>query len=377
MADYDAGPRTLTVEAAMARALELAARGPRPGPNPRVGCVLLGPPSRSDVTDADDDVARPVLAEGFHRGAGTAHAEADALADARSRGIDVTGSTAVVTLEPCAHTGRTGPCAEALAGAGVAEVVYAIDDPNPVARGGGEYLRSRGVRVRSGVQSAAARELLRAWSTAIRRGTPYVTLKLATTLDGRVAAADGTSRWITGPQARAHAHAVRAEVDAIAVGTGTVLADDPSLTARLVGPHDDMERLAPDQPLRVVVGLRDVPASARVRGPGDWVHVRSRDVGRVLGELGARGVRHVLVEGGPGLATAFLAAGAVDEVQAYVAPVVLGAGRSAVGDVGVGSIGGALRFRTVEVVRLGEDVVMVSRVSGDLVEVSDGEGREC
>lgn len=367
-------PRTLTVDAAMTRALGLAARGPAHGPNPRVGCVLLGPPPGAPLPDGAapdslDPHPRPVLAEGWHRGAGTPHAEAAALADARARGVDVAGATAVVTLEPCAHTGRTGPCADALVAAGVAEVVLAVDDPNPVAMGGTHRLRAAGVRVVRGLRAAEGEELLRVWLTAVRRGTPYVTLKTATTLDGYVAAADGTSRWITGTAAREHAHRVRAEVDAIAVGTGTLLADDPELTARVPARGSSHEaasavRRAEHQPLRVVVGLRGVPPTARVRGQGgELVHVLTRDVGEVLERLAEREVRHVLVEGGPTLATAFLAAGAVDELHAYVAPVLLGSGRRAVDGLGVATIAEAHRFRTVEVRRVGDDALVVSRKS--------------
>ncbi|WP_265521453.1 bifunctional diaminohydroxyphosphoribosylaminopyrimidine deaminase/5-amino-6-(5-phosphoribosylamino)uracil reductase RibD [Oerskovia flava] len=336
----------------MRRALELAALGPVHGPNPRVGCVLLAAPG-NDRSDA-----RAVLAEGWHRGAGTPHAEADALARARAAGADVRGATAVVTLEPCHHTGRTGPCSLALAEAGIAEVVHAVSDPNPVAAGGASYLRERGVRVTAGVRAAEGRRLLGPWLVAAERGTPYVTLKLATTLDGRVAAPDGSSRWITGAAAREHAHEVRASVDALAVGTGTVLADDPSLTARRPGDGG----LARHQPLRVVVGNREVPDGARLHGPGgDLVRLRTHDVHEVLRELAALEVRHLLVEGGPRLATAFLAASAVDEVHAYLAPVLLGAGLGAVGDLGVQSLSSALRLRTVEVRRLGEDVLVVAR----------------
>lgn len=367
-------PRTLTIDAAMTHALELAARGPAHGPNPRVGCVLLGPPvggralPDGAAPDSVDPYPRPVLAEGWHRGAGTPHAEAAALAAARDRGVDVTGATAVVTLEPCAHTGRTGPCADALVAAGVAKVVLAVDDPNPVASGGAHRLREAGVRVVRGLRAAEGEELLRVWLTSVRRGTPYVTLKTATTLDGYVAAQDGTSRWITGPEARAHAHRVRAEVDAIVVGTGTLLADDPELTARVRREGADeaasAEGLADHQPLRVVVGLRGIPASARVRGPGgELLHLLTRDVGEVLRRLGEREVRHVLVEGGPTLATAFLAAGVVDEVHAYVAPVLLGSGRRVVEGLGVATIADAHRFRTVEVRRVGGDALLVSRKS--------------
>lgn len=328
--------------AAMTRALELAARGPR-GPNPRVGCVLLS----ADGT---------TLGEGWHRGAGTAHAEVAALAAARERGADVRGATAVVTLEPCDHTGRTGPCSRALLAAGVARVVVGVEDPNPVAGGGAARLRAAGVEVVTGVLAGAGAEALGAWLPAVTRGRPFVTLKLAASLDGRVAAPDGSSRWITSQVARRHAHGMRAEVGAIAVGTGTVLADDPSLTAR-TGDGSLVEH----QPLRVVVGRRDVPVGARLRGPGgELVHVRSHDPAVVLAELHGREVRHVLVEGGPTLAAAFLAAGLVDEVHAYVAPVLLGAGPAALGDVGVRTLGDAVRLETREVLPLGPDVLVVA-----------------
>jgi diaminohydroxyphosphoribosylaminopyrimidine deaminase/5-amino-6-(5-phosphoribosylamino)uracil reductase len=332
------------LEPAMRRALALAALGPAYGPNPRVGCVLLDPIGR-------------IVAEGFHRGTGTPHAESAALADARSRGIDPRGTTAVVTLEPCAHQGRTGPCADALIEAGLVAVYVAVADPNPVATGGAARLREAGIEVTTGFLADEGEELLRPWLHAVRTGRPYVTLKLATSLDGRVAAADGTSRWITGTQARAHAHATRAQVDAIAVGSGTVLADDPSLTARTVDGS-----LFEHQPLRVVLGCRPVPEGARLHGPGGaLLHLPERDLDAVLRELGEREVRHLLVEGGPTLATALLAADAVDELHAYVAPVLLGAGATAVGDLGVTTISDAARFATHDVTRLGDDVLVVAR----------------
>jgi diaminohydroxyphosphoribosylaminopyrimidine deaminase/5-amino-6-(5-phosphoribosylamino)uracil reductase len=333
-----------TLRTAMSRALALAAQGPAYGPNPRVGCVLLDPGGQP-------------VAEGFHRGAGTPHAEAAALAAARSRGVDPRGTTAVVTLEPCAHHGRTGPCADALIDAGVAAVYVAVTDPNPVATGGAARLRAAGIEVTTGLLADEGEELLRQWLHAVRTGRPYVTLKLATSLDGRVAAADGTSRWITGPQARAHAHTIRAQVDAIAVGTGTALTDDPSLTARTIDGG-----LFEHQPLRVVVGRRAVPDGARLRGPGGaLLHLPEHDLGAVLRELAEREVRHLLVEGGPTLATALLAADAVDELHAYVAPVLLGTGATAVGDLGVTTIGDAARFTTHDVTRLGDDVLLVAR----------------
>lgn len=341
-----AEPRTAprAVETAMRRALTLAAQGPAYGPNPRVGCVLLDPDGRT-------------VAHGFHRGTGTPHAEAAALAAARVSGIDPRGTTAVVTLEPCAHHGRTGPCADALIEAGVAAVHIAVSDPNPVATGGAARLRAAGVQVTTGTLAVEGEELLRPWLHAVRTDRPYVTLKLATSLDGRVAAADGTSRWITGPQARAHAHTVRAQVDAIAVGSGTALADDPSLTARTVDGG-----LFEHQPLRVVLGRRTVPEGARLRGPGGpLLQLPEHDLDAVLGRLAEHEVRHLLVEGGPTVATALLAADAVDELHAYVAPVLLGAGATAVGDLGITTIGEAARFVTHDLTRLGDDVLLVAR----------------
>lgn len=331
---------------AMDRALELATRGPAHGPNPRVGCVLL-------------DREGNVVAEGFHRGAGTPHAEVDALGSARDRGADVAGGTAVVTLEPCNHSGRTGPCSQALIDARVARVVYAVDDPNGRAAGGAATLRGAGIDVVGGFRLSEGERLLGPWLVAVRRGRPFVTLKTASTLDGRVAAADGTSRWITSAEARAHAHRVRTEVDAIAVGTGTVLADDPALTAR-----GDDGTPAPYQPMRVVVGRREVPPHARLRGPGgELVRVTSHDVGEVLHVLAEREVRHLLVEGGPVLASAFLRAGLVDRVHAYLAPVLLGEGTPSVRDLGVATLAEAPRLHLTEVRRLGPDVLLVAEVT--------------
>jgi diaminohydroxyphosphoribosylaminopyrimidine deaminase/5-amino-6-(5-phosphoribosylamino)uracil reductase len=346
----------LDVRDATARAVELALLGPAFGPNPRVGCVILAPAAPGTPADAP----RRVLAEGYHRGAGTPHAEAAALAAAQDAGVDVRGATAVVTLEPCNHTGRTGPCAVALTEAGVGRVVYAVADPNPTAAGGAAYLRAHGIPAELAPGDAAT-ELTHAWRTSVAAGRPYVILKTATTLDGRVAAADGTSRWITGDAARAHAHEVRAEVDAIAVGTGTALADDPSLTARTPD-----GTLAPHQPLRVVVGMRPLPPDAQLNdaGGGEVLHLATHDIEQVLEALSAREVRTLVVEGGPGLTAAFLSAGVVDEVHAYVAPVLLGEGRSAIEPFGVTTLADAPRFTTLAVRRLGDDTLVVARRVG-------------
>ena len=344
-AHRDDAPGTVPAErAAMVRALELAALGPATGPNPRVGAVVLS----ADGT---------TLGEGAHRGAGTPHAEVDALARARAAGAELRGTTVVVTLEPCRHTGRTGPCTDALLAAGVARVVIAVPDPSAEAGGGAAVLRAAGVDVVVGALRPDGEALLRVWLASVRAGRPFVTVKIAATLDGRVAAADGSSRWITSAESRAHAHSVRAAVDAVAVGTGTALADDPALTART---PDGL--LAAHQPLRVVVGRRPLPTAALLHGPGGpLLQLATHEPAEVLASLAAHEVRHVLVEGGPVLVTAFLRAGLVDEVHAYLAPVLLGAGRSAVGDLGIGTIADALRLTTAEVHRLGPDVLVVAR----------------
>ncbi|WP_353116088.1 bifunctional diaminohydroxyphosphoribosylaminopyrimidine deaminase/5-amino-6-(5-phosphoribosylamino)uracil reductase RibD [Microbacterium sp.] len=325
---------------AMSRALALAAHGPR-GVNPQVGAVILSP-------------AGEVLSEGWHRGAGTPHAEVDALS--RLAPGAAAGATAVVTLEPCNHTGRTGPCALALIEAGVARVVYALDDPGVVSGGGAERLRAAGVSVESGEQADAAEGLIAAWLEVQRLGRPHVTVKWAQSLDGRAAAPDGTSQWITGPAARADVHRRRAGADAIVVGTGTVLADDPALTAR------DGDALLPHQPVPVVVGARETPAEAAVRRhPHAPLFFPSRDLPAVLADLRDRGMQRVFVEGGPTLASAFLAAGLVDEVLAYLAPVLLGGDRLALTDIGVGTITDARRLTIDEWIPLGPDLLAVAR----------------
>lgn len=319
-------------QAAMTRALALAATPGVPlGPNPRVGCVLL-----------DDDWR--TVAEGHHRGAGTAHAEADALAQAGDR---ARGTTAVVTLEPCAHTGRTGPCAVALREAGVRRVVFAQADPNPVAQGGAALLREAGVEVEEGLLRDEARALNRVWTFAVEHGRPFVTWKLATTLDGRSAATDGTSRWVSSRAARLDTHRLRALADTMLVGTGTVLVDDPQLTVR---DEDDRPLPRERQPLRAVMGERDLPADRRVLDDqAETVHLRTRDPGEALATLFERDRQHVFLEGGPTLAAAFLTADLVDEVVAYVAPMFLGAGLSSVGDLGITTIADAFRPRVTDV----------------------------
>lgn len=342
-ADASAGPLPADlVERTMRHAMALAARGPRSRVNPQVGAVILS-------------TAGEVLAEGWHRGAGTPHAEVDALTQltpALSR-----GSIAVVTLEPCNHTGSTGPCAQALIDAGVSRVYFGAHDPNPVAAGGRSRLTDAGIPVTGGILEPEVGEFMLRWLTAATHQRPFVTVKWAASLDGRAAAADGSSQWITGTAARQHVHEQRASHDAIVVGTGTVLADDPSLTAR-----GDGGELLQEQPIPVVVGERPVPADARLHEhPHGFIHHADRDLPGLLAELWSRGIRSVFVEGGPTLASAFLTAGLADELLVYTAPLLLGGDRLAVTDVGVDTMGAAHHYSFTHVEALGDDVLLTAR----------------
>jgi diaminohydroxyphosphoribosylaminopyrimidine deaminase/5-amino-6-(5-phosphoribosylamino)uracil reductase len=323
----------------MARARELAeAVLGTTSPNPAVGAVILA----ADGTP---------VGEGATAAPGGPHAEVTALAHAGER---ARGGTAVVTLEPCAHTGRTGPCADALLAAGIGRVVVAVPEPTELAVGGADRLRAAGVDVALGVEQAEAEAgALAAWLTGVREHRPFVVWKVAATLDGRVAAADGTSRWITGEQARAAVHRLRATCDAVVVGSGTAVTDDPQLTVR-----DAEGRNVTRQPLRVVVDRRDrVPATARVHDDAAPTYLsRAASPVDLLAELFARDVRRVLLEGGPTLAAAFLRAGLVDEAVIHLAPKFLGTGPSLVGDLGISTITGALSLSIVEITPLGGDV---------------------
>lgn len=332
------------IDATMTRAFELAALGPARGVNPRVGCVVLSADGR-------------VIAEGHHRGAGTPHAEIDALS--RLAPGQAEGATVVVTLEPCNHTGRTGPCSEALIAAGVARVVYAVDDPGAASSGGAERLLEAGIEVTGGVKREEGEILLDDWLVTARLGRPLITVKWASSLDGRVAAADGSSRWITGPEARADVHRRRAAVDAIAVGTGTILADDPELTARLG------DGLAPTQPVPVVFGRTDVPDAARVRShPRGVLTSPGTSLPGEFRALHERGIRSMIVEGGPRLASAVIATGLVDEFHVYLAPLLLGGPVTAITDLGITTIADGLRLEPREVVPLGSDLLIIATAKG-------------
>jgi diaminohydroxyphosphoribosylaminopyrimidine deaminase / 5-amino-6-(5-phosphoribosylamino)uracil reductase len=320
---------------AMARARSLALRGPR-GINPQVGAVILAPDGR-------------VLAEGWHRGAGSPHAEVDALS--RLRPDEARGATAIVTLEPCNHTGRTGPCAVALLDAGIARVVYGAADPGDASAGGAARLAAAGVTVER-ADEAEADALIADWSFVQRTGRPRVTVKWAQSLDGRAAAADGSSQWITGPEARAHVHGERSRHDAIAVGTGTVLADDPQLTARVEGRSDV------PQPIPVVFGTREIPADAALRRHPRGLRTAGHDLERELSALAADGIQTLYVEGGPTLASAFIRAGLADRLTVYLAPTLIGGPRIALDDLGVDTIEEQRRLTVTRLEQLGRDLLV-------------------
>ena len=329
----------------METALAAARQGVR-GANPLVGAVIL---------DADGTV----LAIGRHRGAGTPHAEADAInALLQGKRRDLSAATIIVTLEPCNHQGLTGPCTQAILDAGIGNLIYAVAEPHVPAAGGADRLRREGINVRTGLMGAEAADLNRQWFVAVREGRPFVTARLAQTVDSRIAAADGSSQWITSVQSRQDSHNIRARADAIVVGTGTVIADNPRLTARAA---DGTE--ADHQPLRVVMGLREVAGDAAVRHQGSpgFVQLHTHDPAVVLAELHQRGVGHLMIEGGSKISAAFLAAGLVDELIVYLAPTLLGSGTPALNDLGIGTLAQAQQWEwdattTGPVERLGPDL---------------------
>lgn len=323
-------------EAVMEQALQAAILGVR-GANPLVGAVLVS-------------AEGAVLSAGHHRGAGTFHAERDALESFHRDhpgGADLSTTTLYTTLEPCRHQGRQPACTELITEAGIGRVVHGAADPSRNG-GGAQLLRSAGVDVVSGVLAQRCEELNHRWIAAQRQTRPFVTAHLAQTLDGRIAADDGTSQWITSKAARDHTHMVRRRTDAILVGTNTVTVDDPRLTARI--PSGE---LAQRQPLRVVMGMTPVGLDLQLtqglpEGEG-WLQLRTRDPLAALQELARTShdghpIKHILVEGGQSVLSAFFAADLVDEIFAYHAPLLLGAGRSSVGDIGVKTLSKAPRF---------------------------------
>jgi len=353
------------------RALELAARGRgRVSPSPLVGCVVTGRGGE-------------VVGEGFYLYEGVSHAEVLALEEAGGR---ARGGTAYVSLEPHHHHGRTPPCTEALIRAGVSRVVAPTEDPNPLVSGRGfAALREAGVEVRVGLLAAEAERLNEKYFHSLRRGRPFVHLKLATSLDGRIATSTGDSRWITGGEARSRVHRLRHEYDAILVGARTAVKDDPLLTDRSGEPRhrpllrvvlDPLLALSPDSKLALSAGEAPVLVFAAAEAEADreaalearGVEVlRAADGGRetaaVLGELHRRAVQGLLVEGGANVAGRLLRSGLVNKASFFVAPLILGGDAvGAVGGAGALTVAEALRLRDVEVTRHGEDVEVTGYV---------------
>lgn len=369
---------TASDAAYMARALQLAAHGlMTTGVNPRVGCVL--------VKDGQ------VIGEGWHERAGEAHAEVMALSDARRRGHEAKGATAYVTLEPCAHQGKTPPCAEALINAGVSRVVAAMEDPNPLVAGKGfARLQAAGILVAAPLMASESEALNVGFVKRMRTGLPWVRLKMAGSLDGRSALANGQSQWITGPEARADGHRFRARAQAIITGVGTVIEDDPNLTVRDValpiGQSGQTVALA--APLRVVLDshLR-MPATAKILQGGCLVATASNDAvktdalraagaevlcvpdthGRVdlsalFRALADRGVNEVHVEGGARLSGVLLKAGLVDELLAYMAPCILGSeARGWFDDLNLTTLDQKIALRFQDVRMIGANLRIVAR----------------
>jgi len=370
---------TLEDHAAMREALALAERGLyTTTPNPRVGCVIVRgvQVGAQAAIQAGVHAGVHILGRGFTQPAGQNHAEIEALNDAHRQGHDVRGATAYVTLEPCSHHGRTPPCCDALIHAGLARVVAAMQDPNPLVSGRGlAALKAAGIAVECGLMEDAARELNQGFIARMTRGWPWVRVKLAASLDGRSALNNGQSQWITGSAARADGHAWRARACAILTGSGTVVRDDPALTVR--------EVVTPRQPVRMLVdsALRISPETCLVRAGGLVIFTGSPDADRVqrfeaagcevvllpgadgrvdllamLRELGRRQINELHVEAGAGLSGALLRNGLVDEILLYLAPVWLGPGMPSLDLPELDRLDQTLRWRIEDLARIGEDV---------------------
>jgi diaminohydroxyphosphoribosylaminopyrimidine deaminase/5-amino-6-(5-phosphoribosylamino)uracil reductase len=339
-------PSAEQYESAMRRALEISLNGPAVGINPQVGAVILDPTG-------------DVVSEGWHTGTGSDHAEVMALKQFAQNftNSSLENHTAVVTLEPCNHVGKTGPCAWALVEAGISRVVFASADPGDQSSQGSQTLKDAGIEVIPGVLLQQAEEQNRVWLVSKRLSRPFVTLKWASSLDGRSAASDGTSQWISGPESRADTHSRRASADSILVGTGTAIADDPELTAR----RPDGSYFE-DQPIRIVLGESAIPNTLRLfSDKAKTIQIQTRDLHDALQQIWAQGIKHVFVEGGPKLASAFVAAKLVDEFIVYLAPKLLGGPNMALGQIGITSIEDAARLQVLETKQLGNDIFIRAR----------------
>jgi len=320
----------LSAEAAMARAIELARLGlGKTFPNPIVGAV---------ITNATGEF----ISEGFHEGGD--HAEVVAINAAK----DIpAGSIIYVTLEPCNHQGKTPPCTDAIIKAGLSKVVYAVSDPNPVAAGGAERLQSAGVEVVAGLGETEARHDNRAWLTKVELGRPRITWKIASTMDGKVTASDGSSKWITGEPARADVALMRSQADAIVTSTATAIADNPGLTAKGLGKN----------PVRIVMGTRELSKELQILGnDAETLLIKSHDFSDLIKISKDRGFNSLMIESGPTFGTALLKQDLVDEIVLFQAPTLLGSGAPAVGDLGITNISGRLDFEISDVEVIGADL---------------------
>ena len=334
--------QVLSAEAAMARAIECARLGlGKTFPNPIVGAVL---------TSATGEF----ISEGFH--SGTEHAEVIAIAAAKEIPA---GSIIYVTLEPCNHQGKTPPCTQALIDAGITKVVYSVTDPNPIAAGGAEKLRNSGIEVVAGLLESEAAFVNRAWLTKIAKHRPRITWKIASTMDGKVAAADGSSKWITSELARADVALLRSQTDAIVTSTATVKADNPLLTSKGAGKN----------PMRIVMGGSEIASGSQIlNADSETVAIKSRDLQELITLAKARGFNQLLIESGPTFGTALMKAGLIDEVVLYQAPTFFGSGTPSISDLGVASISQRLDFEIADVEVIGADLKITLVKSANLEE---------
>ena len=316
------------------RANELACLGlGKTGSNPIVGAVVVSP-------------AGAIIGEGFHKSG--PHAEVVAIEQA---GQSAKGGTLFVTLEPCNHQGKTGPCTEAIIKAGITKVVYAVRDPNPLASGGAKALETAGIEVVFNSEVAEIAQSNRAWLHKIKSNRPYFIWKIATTLDGRTAAIDGSSKWITGPESRAEVSQLRSESSAILIGTATALADNPNLIPR------DIETTRETNPVRIVMGLREIPSDFNLNNDAaETIFLRSHDFSELLMLCVERDFSQVFVESGSELGTALLKAGLIDELVIFQAASLLGSGLSFIGDLGATNIKEKMDFLIRDVAQFGNDL---------------------
>jgi diaminohydroxyphosphoribosylaminopyrimidine deaminase/5-amino-6-(5-phosphoribosylamino)uracil reductase len=322
--------QVLRAEAAMARAIDCARLGlGKTFPNPIVGAV---------ITSATGEV----LSEGFHQGGD--HAEVIALNAVKELPA---GAILYVSLEPCNHHGKTPPCVDAIIKSGLKKVVYAVSDPNPAAAGGADRLRAAGIEVETGIGEVQARLENRAWLTKIELGRPRITWKIASTMDGKVAASDGSSKWITGELARTDVAHMRSQFDAIITSTATVIADDPLMTSKGFGKN----------PVRIVMGRTEINAGAQIMdGSAETIFIKSQNLKDLIALANERGFNQVLIESGPTFGTALLREDLIDEVVLFQAPTLLGSGTPSIGDLGITNIAGRLDFEISDVEVIGSDL---------------------